>query len=395
MEAEDLDWLYRQVECNLCGAARRVTFLCPDCHELLCENCCLIGTCFSLEKVINKQKRTAFYSRLTSSTADLTLSNLNQYILQDLLPVLECQYDRLDFDEMIEAEPHSKKNPSAQDYPIFHAIQETLRKKEADKSRCKERFSATKDLVFQKKASPQTIFDLMLNNVHVSIDVVPKDAAVSIVLKWRLEQPGLKKSSSMNKYDHLSFDYSNPLLLALGAGVINSDAKYVDNASKNLSLNLQQANKQTELHSFTYDAMENKSFMSFLSRPKPSLALFIKLAVKFFVLDSSLLEAHDEVINTKILEIELDHKETFKEIKDTSKKLLPLITEARMKKEEYAQVTKQHSKRLEGDGKAASARIELRSLMHPRFTVVILICGVLLAVLDWVNPAAVNNLFIN
>ena len=393
MEPAARSELYLQVECNFCGSARRVTYCCPDCSELLCENCFFFGKCWTLKKLISKLQRVGALEMQKIFSSDLTLSNLSHYILQDLLPVLECQYDRRDCEEMTEHEPHAKKNPNPQDYPMFHAIQDTLRKKEADKSRCRERFSSTKDMVFQKRAQSQKVFDLGLNNVQVTIEARPREAAVSLVLKWRV-QTGLRLSRSTDRYEHLSFDYSNPLLLAISAGVINSEAKYVENASKNLSLGMQPANREVELHCFTYETLENKGIMSFFSRPKPPLALFVKVGVRCFVLDSSLLEAHDEVINARILEIELDHKETFKELKETSAQLLPLIAEVRMKKEELGQTTKQNKKRLEVDGKGTAARVTFESILHPRFFAVLLVSGMLLGVLDWLNPAAVNNLFI-
>ena len=328
---------------------------------------------------------------------DITLTNLTEYITQDLLPILESKYNQTDLHLLSEQEPGSKKNINIHDHHIYKQVNELSRDKEKEKTKLKQKVEYEKYYDFAKGCnSPLPLYVMKFKNGQISIDLHFKEEEVKVIMRWSATSDDARRKSITN-YSHLNFDSSNPVHFSIKAGYLTNEKKsQIETCSKNnINVSIQVMNLHKEIASFSYKSLEYKGVLSFFSSSKPPLGYFLILKLSYFCVDLSMIEVYDDLLNAKICEVELLNEDLMAEIDVKSKKTLDKLQKIKIIKEELAIEIRKSKKSLEIDRKEPRVGVsDIRFVVSPSFMLSMFIFGFVLSLIDLSNPGFINRLII-
>jgi len=427
----ELNLLYAQTLCNNCGNNRRVTFLCKDCKEVLCENCCFLGKC-TLNRLSEIIRSTILNqdAQLTWLSPDTTLNGMTDYILKELLPVLECDFTDEELKTLSKIEPQTqhKNQLTPANTKLFAEVQSMIKEKDKKRTETKEKVTFAKGIRFDKgKKGVDNIFSLILNDMLISIDAVLSDESLSISYKSTLvpksvspdsvdllgDKDGhLQKQSASARVstlqtplanigsagkvvnlNHMIADSSNPLQVKVSAGYYTFEEKRTDTVTLNLHVNPNPGNMIKTLSTITYKQLEDKSFFGnlFSSSKNNPKYFFLEIKGAMFVLDETFNVIYEKMITQRIDLVEKSNEQMALQTKDNVNLLLPLLEEVKVAKEELAVVKKQNSKLLEVDRSKLLNATGIKATFDPLTIFWLYIIGFLFQYLLTINPTMVNT----
>ena len=422
--------LYQWTYCFECGSTRRKTFLNDNEQDLVCEYCTLLGkNIYRLPKLV--------WHHLTQDPAesenpiqpDTTLNSVTDYLVEELLPALECRFTEKQSKLLSKSEPVGPhKNGLSPEYNNQYLNFSTLIKsKEVERAKTKEKLMFNDRIEFDSRSVPVgTLFSTRTKDLHVSLDLLLDDGCILIKLRTvpvssldrgkevssptKMATPSMpgqlsqlvatpasnKKPSNQNPtYPNMTVDYSNQLELRTLGGKIESGGKQNESLKlESHKVKLSPKGDSVVIKSIPLSKLENRGFFSSLLSTKSDMSkLYLEWRIIFFVIDASFGEAYDEMINAKLTNVlELNDK-LFRECQEDVKLTLGRLEKARVTKEEISVLRRKYKEQMAPKPQDKGYKEILDDITKPYSIAAIVLLGFFAQLLLIVNPTLRNRAF--
>lgn len=388
---------YEFLKCSRCGATRRLTILSQEIDSMVCENCNFTG--LQLSRMIDFIS-TVFEGKPVDSLVsnpDPTLNNVSEYVLKELLPVLECDFNEEDKKEMCSGEPqiHSKNGLTIENQKTFDQFSHLLKNKEKERTKTKERTGGEKSVFFdfkQKDSIP--LMAIITSELLINIDGIFQDDALKIIFRSSKVDSSFKMAATTARVisvQHMHPDYSDPLVVRLSAGNIGSDDKKNQVATKQFDIPMSHTNKRSEIVKYSCSQLENKGFFNALFSSSKVKGFYLDIRVSLFLLDSNFSAAYDAILNSRIVAVKESNEERFGELKEDVKTVMDIVQQAKIVKEEVEILKKRCEEHLKVDKRSSFDNQGITRLFTLKNLMVVMFFGVYIDLMLAINPTLFNT----
>ena len=421
--------LYNWTYCSQCGSTRKKTFLSENHEDLVCEYCSLIGkNVYRLPRLVWRH----FFTHESDDTdmikPDTTLNSVTDYLVEALLPALECRYDEKQAKLLAKSEPATlHKNGLSSDYNTHYlSFANLVKSKEVERGKTKEKLVFDKKLAFDTKSVPVgPIFYTVTKDLQISLQLLlddnclllklrtapyiesPNAAAglsslsintmASPLLPGQTLQAGMSQQQRPNypTYPNMTVDYSNQLELRTVGGKLDTSGKPTETVKlESQKLKLSPKGDSVVIKSIPLSKLENKGFISNLfSSKSDSNKLYLDIKLSFFVIDASFGEIYDEMINSKLAAAQELNDQLFRDGQQDVKLTLARLEKARILKEEISQVKSKFKEHMTPKTQEKGYKEILDDITKPINVLCIVLLGFFVQLLLIVNPTLRNRTF--